>query len=310
MADLHPELKAFLDEFNKKPPVPKDISPNTFREMIGTDAEPPVKAPFIKDILVPVKGGEVVTRIYRPEGDGPFPVCVFFHGGGFVGGSIAGYDYPLHDVCLSANCIVASVEYRLAPENKFPIPFEDAYAATCWLAEHIAEYKGDPNKLAVSGVSAGGTLAAAVSYMARNNGGPKIAFQAVMYAVTDLAWSYDSPSRKDLAEGYYHCNSTGEVFNAFLIRSEEDKKHPFLSPVLIDDLYNMPKTFVMTMEYDPLRDEGKLYAEKLLEAGNQVEYYCAPGMIHNSFIWSVWCKDAKKLVNDKFVEALKEAFEE
>ena len=311
MAPLNPELKAFLDEWNKKPPVPKDISPNTFRKQIGTDAIPPRKAPYVKDILVPVKGGEIVTRIYRPEGDGPFPVCVFFHGGGFVGGSVDGYDYPLHDVCLNANCIVASVEYRLAPENKFPIPFTDCYEATKWISEHAAEFKGDPERLAVSGVSAGGTLSAAVSLMARNNDdGPKICFQAVMYAVLDMARSYDSPSRSELAEGYYHCNSTGDVFDAFLLRSDEDRKHPFLSPILIDDLSNMPKTLVMTMEYDPLRDEGKLYAEKLLEAGNLVDYYTAPGMIHNSFIWSVWCADAKKAVNDYFIESLKKAFYE
>lgn len=311
MADLNPGLKAFLEEFNKKPPVPKDISPNVFRKQIGTDAEPPVKAPYVKDILIPVKGGEIVTRIYRPDGDGPFPMCVFFHGGGFVGGSVDGYDYPLHDVCLSANCIVASVEYRLAPENKFPTCFQDCYSATKWLSEHATELKGDSERLAVSGVSAGGTLAAAVSLMARNNDdGPKVCFQAVMYAVLDMAWSYDSPSRRDLAEGYYHCNSTGAVFDAFLLRSDEDRKHPFLSPVTIDDLSDMPKTLVMSMEYDPLRDEGKLYAERLLEAGNDVEYYVAPGMIHNSFIWSAWCGDAKKAVNDRFTAALREAFRE
>ena len=308
---VNPKLQEFLDEWNKKPPVPKDISPNAFRKMVGTDAVPPMKAPFIKDILVPVEGGEIVTRIYRPEGDGPFPVFVFYHGGGFVAGNIEGYDYPLHDICLSANCIVCSVEYRLAPENKFPIPFEDCYAATVYLSKHISEYNGDPGRLAIGGVSAGGTLSAAVAMMARDrNDGLKISFSAVMYAVLDLARLTDSQSRIDLAEGYYHCNSTGDVFDAFLIRNEEDKRHPWLSPALLDLklLTNLPKTMVMSMEYDPLRDEGRFYAEKLKEAGNDVEFYIAEGMIHNSLIWSVWCPEAKERVNDKLVAEINKVF--
>lgn len=308
MADLNPDLKAFLDDWNKKPPVPKDISPIVFRKTIGTDQEPPVKAPHIKDRLVPVQGGEIVTRFYTPDGDGPFPICIFFHGGGFMGGDLDGYDYPMHQICIEANCIVASVAYRLAPENKFPTPFEDCYDATKWISEHAAEFNGDSDRLAVSGVSAGGTLAAAVSLMARDRKGPKISFMAVMYAVLDMSFSTESASRTELGEGYYHCLSTGEVFDAWLVRTEEDKAHPFLSPVLIEDLSDMPKAFIMAMEYDLLRDEAETYADNLRRDGNDVEYYVAPGMIHNSFIWSTWCPAAKEAVNDVFVDRLKEAF--
>lgn len=225
-----------------------------------------------------------------------------------MGGDLDGYDYPMHQICIEANCIVASVAYRLAPENKFPTPFEDCYDATKWISEHAAEFNGDSDRLAVSGVSAGGTLAAAVSLMARDRKGPKISFMAVMYAVLDMSFSTESASRTELGEGYYHCLSTGEVFDAWLVRTEEDKAHPFLSPVLIEDLSDMPKAFIMAMEYDLLRDEAETYADNLRRDGNDVEYYVAPGMIHNSFIWSTWCPAAKEAVNDVFVDRLKEAF--
>lgn len=311
MAELNPDLKEFLTEWNKRPPVPKDVSPLIFRGTIGTDKQPAQKAPFVKDYLAPVKGGEIVVRIYKPvpEPEEPLPICVFYHGGGFMGGDVDGYDYPMHQVCLEANCIVASVNYRLAPENKFPTCFYDCYDATKWVSEHAADFGGDPDRLAISGVSAGGTLTLAVAILARDAGNvPKITFQAPMYGVYDMSQSHEYQSRKDLAEGYYHCLSTGEVFDAFLVNSEEDKKHPFLTPVDIEDLSNLPKTFLMTMEYDLLKDEGILMADRIAEAGNEVEYYEAPGMIHNSFVFSAWCPGAKEAVNDVFVDRLKAAF--
>lgn len=311
MAELNPDLKEFLAEWNKRPPVPKDVSPLIFRGTIGTDKQPAQKAPFVKDYLAPVKGGEIVVRIYKPvpEPEEPLPICVFYHGGGFMGGDVDGYDYPMHQVCLEANCIVASVNYRLAPENKFPTCFYDCYDATKWVSEHAADFGGDPDRLAISGVSAGGTLTLAVAILARDAGNvPKITFQAPMYGVYDMSQSHEYQSRKDLAEGYYHCLSTGEVFDAFLVNTEEDKKHPFLTPVDIEDLSNLPKTFLMTMEYDLLKDEGILMADRIAEAGNEVEYYEAPGMIHNSFVFSAWCPGAKEAVNDVFVDRLKAAF--
>ncbi len=311
MAELNPDLKEFLTEWNKRPPVPKDVSPLIFRGTIGTDKQPAQKAPFVKDYLAPVKGGEIVVRIYKPvpEPEEPLPICVFYHGGGFMGGDVDGYDYPMHQVCLEANCIVASVNYRLAPENKFPTCFYDCYDATKWVSEHAADFGGDPDRLAISGVSAGGTLTLAVAILARDAGNvPKITFQAPMYGVYDMSQSHEYQSRKDLAEGYYHCLSTGEVFDAFLVNTEEDKKHPFLTPVDIEDLSNLPKTFLMTMEYDLLKDEGILMADRIAEAGNEVEYYEAPGMIHNSFVFSAWCPGAKEAVNDVFVDRLKAAF--
>lgn len=311
MAELNPDLKEFLVEWNKRPPVPKDVSPLIFRGTIGTDKQPPVKAPFVKDYLAPVQGGEIVVRIYKPavELAEALPICVFYHGGGFMGGDVDGYDYPMHQICLEANCIIASVNYRLAPENKFPTCFYDCYDATKWVWGHAADFGGDPDRLAISGVSAGGTLALAVAILARDAGNiPKITFQAPMYGVYDMARTYDSQSRKDLAEGYYHCLSTGDVFDAFLVNTEEDKRHPFLTPILIEDLSNLPKTFLMTMEYDLLKDEGKRMAERIAEAGNDVEYYEAPGMIHNSFVFSAWCPGAKEAVNDVFVDRLKTAF--
>lgn len=313
MAELDADLKAFLVEHNKKPPVPKDVSPLLFRGTIGTTKEPPRRAPYVKDFLAPVKGGEIVVRIYKPSQDieKPLPICVFYHGGGFMGGDVDGYDYPLHQVCLEANCIVASVNYRVAPENKFPTCFYDCYDATKWVSEHAAEFDGDPDRLAISGVSAGGTLTIAVAILARDAGNePKIMFQAPMYGVYDMSASHDFQSRKDLAEGYYHCLSTGEVFDAFLINTEEDKKHPFLSPVNIEDLSNLPKTFLMTMEYDLLKDEGKYIADRMIDAGNDVEYYEAPGMIHNSFVFSAFSPKAKEMVNDVFIDRLKKAFAE
>lgn len=312
MSELNADLKEFLAEWNKRPPVPKDVSPLVFRETIGTDVEPPQRAPFVKDYLAPVKGGAIVVRIYKPstEIESPLPICVFYHGGGFMGGDVNGYDYPMHQICLEANCIVASVNYRVAPENKFPTCFYDCYDATKWIWQHAADFDGDPSKLAIAGVSSGATLALTVSILARDDEeGPSIIFQAPMYGVYDMGRTYDSPSRRELSEGYYHCLSSGDVFDAFLVNTEEDKLHPFLTPISIKDLSNLPKTFLMTLEYDLLKDEGKLMAEKIMDAGNDVEYYEAPGMIHNTFIFSAWCPAAKKAVNDVFVDRLKKAFE-
>ena len=307
--ELDPKLREFLDEFNKKPPMYLGIPPYVVRAGIGTDKEPPRKAQT-SHRFIPVEGGEVTARIYTPEGDGPFPVCLFFHGGGFVGGSILGYDYPLHEICLESKCIIVSVDYRLAPENKFPTCFEDCYAALVWTHENAASFNGDPDNIALSGVSAGGTLTAAVSLMARDRKGPKIKFAAIMYAVLDMGHTLNTKSQNELAEGYYHNMHSGAVFDAYLIRTEEDKLHPFLSPVLIEDLSNLPKTLVMTMEWDLLRDEGEYYANRLKEAGNDVVYYMAPGVIHNSFIWAEWCPAAKERVNDYFTKALHDAMYE
>lgn len=305
---LDKNLKAFLDDFNKNPPFPPDVSPNIIRSMIGTTEEPSVKAHLVRDILIPVEGGEIPARLYIPEGKGPFPVCLFFHGGGFVGGSTLSYDAPLHAACIDSGCIILSADYRLAPENKFPACFEDCYAATKWASENAASFCGDAERLAVSGVSAGGTLAGAVAVMARDRKGPKINYQILMYPVTDMARSVPSRSRIDYAEGYYHCETNGRIFDNFLVRTEEDKIHPYLSLVLTPDLRGLPKALVMTMEYDMLRDEARVYADLMKEAGVEVEYYMAPGMTHGVFVWNSWCPASKTVVNDYFAAALKKEF--
>jgi len=306
--ELDSKLQVFLDDFNAQPPLPADVSPYKLRSSIAVEKEPLVKANHVEDCLVAVQGGRIVCRVYAPKGEGPHPVCMFFHGGGFVSGSVDACDYFMHGLCVDANCVVVSVGYRLAPENMFPICFEDCFAATKWAVDNAALFGGDASVLALVGDGSGATLAAAVSLMARDAGGPAIAFQALLGGVMDMAHSVPTRSREEFGVGYYHTLASAAAFNRLLCRSTEDARSVWLSGVMTPNLANLPKTFVLSYEYDMLRDEDKLYAERLAAAGNEVEYYMAPGVIHNSLMWSSWSAACKERVYDVLVAKLNEAF--
>ena len=235
----------------------------------------------VEDRSIPGRDGPLALRIYTPAGRGPFPILAFFHGGGWVIGNLETHDAPCRALANAAGCIVVAVDYRLAPEHKFPVAPEDCYAATRWVADHAAEIGGDPRRLAVGGDSAGGNLAAVVAQLSRDRGGPPLVFQLLVYPVTDHR--FDTASYRENADGYFLTKDGMEWFwNHYLARAG-DGDQPLASPLRARSLRGLPPAFVMTAEYDPLRDEAESYAALLREAGVEVALTRYPGTIHGFF---------------------------
>lgn len=282
---LDPQARAYLDELaalgfrptrEMTPAEMRAASLARKRQLGGTP--PPVAR--VEDRTVPGPDGDVPIQIFAPDAPGPLPILVYYHGGGWVRGCIETHENVCRALANQTPCLVVSVEYRLAPEAQFPAGLEDAYAATRWVAEHGAELGGDPARLAVGGDSAGGNLAAAVSLLARDRGGPPIAYQLLIYPVTN--YNFDTASYRDLAEGYMLTQDDMRLYWELYLKNEADAASPYAS-VLRADLHGLPPALVITAEYDPLRDEGNAYAEKLKAAGVPVEHICYPGMIHGFF---------------------------
>ncbi len=240
----------------------------------------------VTDAELPGPAGVLPIRVYTPVGTGPFPIVAFFHGGGFTIGSIESHDPVCRQLCAQVNAVVVSVDYRLAPEHPFPAAVDDAFAATVWIAEHASELGGDAARLAVAGDSAGGNLAAVVCLMARDAGGPAIAFQTLIYPTVDARGGY--PSIEE--------NRDGPFLSADTMRWFYEQYHPTpgresewqASPILAPDLSGLPPALILTAEFDPLRDEGEAYAEALRAAGNTVTVTRYDGMTHMFFqLWGV-----------------------
>jgi len=248
-------------------------------------ARPPLPLHRVEDRRIPTSAGDVPVRIYwpRPAAAGELlPIVVFFHGGGFVLCDIDTHDPIARALCRDADAIVVNVEYRMAPEHKFPAAVDDAYAAVCWASAHGAELGGDGQRIAVAGDSAGGNLAAVVCQLARSKHGPTIAFQALIYPVVDLDTTTPFASRNEFGGGDYFLSIRDmEWFNSLYFADvATGVRDPRASPLLTDDLRGLPPALVITAGLDPLRDEGKLYAERLAAAGVPAEYRCFEGTIH------------------------------
>jgi acetyl esterase len=240
----------------------------------------PVGEPVAKveDIEIPGPRGPIPARVYTPSGSGPFPVTLFFHGGGWVIGDLNGQDADCRSLANGAGSIVISVNYHHAPEYKFPMPVEDAYEATLWVSNNAMDFNGDGARLAVSGISAGGNLAAVVSLMARDRLTPAIKFQLLIVPVTD--YSFNTSSYKENGEGYVLTKGVMQWFWSHYLTSPEDGANPYASPLRAPDLKGLPPAFIVTAQYDPLRDEGQAYAARLRNAGVPVLEQCYEGMIH------------------------------
>lgn len=235
----------------------------------------------VRDISIPGPVGDIPARLYKPSAANNLPVLVWFHGGGWVIGSVEGSDATTRKLANDSGCAVVSVDYHMAPEYKFPAPFEDCYTATKWVADNAASLGVDGSKIAVGGDSAGGNLAAAVSIAAAQRGGPKISYQVLIYPVTDH--SYDTPSYSSNANGYLLTIGSMKWFWNHYLNSEADGKNPLASPLQQPDLSGQPPALVVTAEFDPLCSEGEAYAERLRAAGVPVEAKRYDGMIHGFF---------------------------
>lgn len=303
---LDPQAHIFLEQMALLNEAPlHTLTPEQVRENIKL--QPPMGEPApvarVENRAIPGPAGEIPVRIYTPAGSGPFPVLVFFHGGGWVICNLDTHDGQCRDLCNGAGCVVVSVDYRLAPEHKFPAAPEDCYAATQWAAGHAAEINGDPARLAIAGDSAGGNLTAVVAQMARNHGGPKLVFQLMIYPATDF--TFQGASLKENADGYFLTADDMDWFSNHYLRSEADRKNPMASPLLADNLSNLPPALIITAQYDPLRDEGEAYGQRLKEAGVPVTISRYDGMIHGFFGFPF---DKSKAAVAEASQALRAAF--
>ena len=281
---LDPQAKALLAQLaaSGAPPYHQLPVEEARRLMlVRIPAAEPEAVASVEDISISGPGGPLGLRIYTPNGTHPFPVLIYFHGGGWVMGSLDSHDAACRGLANAAGCIVVSVDYRLAPEHKFPAAVEDSYAATLWVAEHGDSLGVDAKRIAVGGDSAGGNLAAVVALMARDRGDPYLAFQLLVYPITD--YSFDTPSYQENAEGFMLTKADMVWYWAHYLRSDADGQNPYASPLRAEDLRGLPPALVITAELDPLRDEGEAYAARLKQAGVRVKHTRYQGMIHGFF---------------------------
>ena len=306
---LDPQARAVLDQMAETggPPI-NELSVNEARQASASLAAMqglPERVGSVEDRTLRGPGGDLRVRIYAPFGDGPFPVLMYFHGGGWVIGDIESSDGLCRILTNAAGCIVVSVDYRLAPEHPFPAAADDAYHATLWTATHAASFGGDPSHIAVCGDSAGGNLAAVVAQIARDRGKPAICFQLLIYPVTDAACN--TPSYSENAEGYFLTREAMQWFWNHYVQKEVDHSHPYASPLRASNLARLPAALVITAEFDPLRDEGESYAERMRAAGTPVQLTRYDGMIHGFFAMSAIIDQGKKAIQQS-AAALRTAF--
>jgi acetyl esterase len=279
---VHPQAQAVLDMMAAAG-FQLEGEPTAVREMMALAPRPPGEpVAAVEERTIHAGGVSIPVRIYRPDSERAWkPGLVWFHGGGWVIGNLDSADGAARMVCNASGCVVVSVDYRLAPEHKFPAAADDCYAATKWVAEHAAELGIDTSRIAVGGDSAGGNLAAVVAQMARDAGGPRIRFQALVYPVTD--YDFGTGSYTDNADGYLLTKSSMVWFWGHYLNDDADGAHPKASPIRHADLKGLPPAIVITAEFDPLRDEGEAYAERLRGCGVPVEVKRYEGQIHGFF---------------------------
>lgn len=303
---LDPQARAILTKLSLYPPTHASTPAQArefLRAMLITGKVEPVA--HSEDRLIPGPAGDIPIRIYAPGGNDPLPILVFFHGGGMVIGDLDTYDGLCRSLTNKAGCLVISVHYRLAPEHKFPAAPEDCDAATRWIAAHASELNGDASRIAVGGDSAGGTLATIIAQMARDRGGPQLIFQLLVYPITDFRGT--TRSMMENAEGYGLTRKDVHWYINHYLNDEEEKTNPLVSPLLASDLSDLPPALVITAEFDPLRDEGELYAERLLEAGVSVRISRYHGMIHGFLTMASFLDQGQQAVAE-CAAALRAAF--
>jgi acetyl esterase len=305
---LDPQAQKVVDALaalNLKPI--KDSTPAEARESMRTRTA--ALAPFeevaaVADHRVPVTGGEIMVRVYRPAGVGPHPVLVFYHGGGWVIGDLYTHDGICRSIVNAAGCAVAAVDYRLAPEFKYPTPVEDSYAGFLWVVANATRLGLDPARVAVGGDSAGGNLAAVMALLARERHGPRLLLQALVYPVTNH--DFGTVSYRENATGYVLGTEDMRWFWRHYLAREEQGREPQASPLRAKSLANLPPALVITAGCDPLRDEGEAYAGRLRDAGVAVTLTQYPGMFHG-FLRMTRILDQSRVLLDEVAAALRKA---
>jgi acetyl esterase len=280
---LHPQAALAIQRAGD---LPTNLSPDELRvayerQRLTLLPEKPAVA-ITYQLSIPSDYGPIPARFYRATKDRkPCALLVYFHGGGFMLGTLALYDTTCRRLAVQGNCAVLSVDYRLAPETQFPGAVLDSYAATRWASDNAELLNIDPAKIAVGGDSAGGNLAAVLAQMAQDSREFSVALQLLIYPMTDQSRAYPSYERN--AQGYMLTTAALHWFMDNYIPDHEDRKDPMASPMLRPSLEGLPPALVISAEFDPLVDENEAYARRLKEAGVRCDYVCFPGMIHPFF---------------------------
>jgi acetyl esterase/lipase len=280
---LDPVAKQLLDDFiaSGRPNahlLPVEQARANF-EALFEGLRPGEEVAAVADHAIPVDGGTIPARSYRPSDTAGAAIAVYFHGGGWLLGSVESHDTICRSLANASGCVILNVGYRCAPEAKFPTAVDDAFAATVWAAGHATELGADASRLAVSGDSAGGNLAAVVAQLARDRGGPRIRFQLLVYPVTDA----DLETGFDMAyEGYFLYRDELQWHQDHYFASPADGADPRVSP-LRGNLAGLPPAQIQSAECDPLHGQAEAYRDALEAAGVPVEYRSYAGMIHGYF---------------------------
>jgi len=262
----------------------------------------------VEDRTIPGPAGDVPVRVYKPNGETDLPVLVYFHGGGWVIGSIETHDGTCRDLATQADCCVVSVDYRLAPEAPYPAAHEDCYAVTQWIAENGAELGVDTARIAIGGDSAGGNIAAVVAMLVRDRGGPALRHQLLVYPVTNR--DFETESYRENAEGYMLTRDLMRWFWGHYMNDPSEAApttDPLAAPLLAEDLSGLPPATVITAEFDPLRDEGEAYARRLIEAGVKTTLTRYDGVIHGFYAMGAIIEKANAAIAQS-ASALRDAF--
>ena len=287
MPDLHPQIQRVLQvmaEANLKPI--EAMTPAEARAQMEATAQSrkaePLPVARVEERMVPGPAGGIRLRLYWPNAAAPAPAIVYYHGGGHVIGSLDTHDLIARNLCAGTEALVASVDYRMGPEHKFPAAVDDSVAALKWVHAHANELGADPDRIGVHGDSAGANLAAVVALMARDAGTPNLRLQSLVYPVADYGLTGDSYEK--FAEGYGLLTRQAMVwFRNHYLRSPRDAEDWRASPIRVATLAGVAPAIVVTAECDVLHDDGERYAEALRRAGVPVEYKEYPGMIHAFF---------------------------
>ncbi|HLY58873.1 MAG TPA: alpha/beta hydrolase [Stellaceae bacterium] len=277
---LDPQVAVVLAELEKMPKL-WEVPLEVLRQGALPRPTEVTSVASVRDVVIVTPAGPIGGRLYRPL-PGTLPLLVYFHGGGFVLGNLDSHDEICRQLAASSGAAVLAVDYRLAPEHKFPAATDDSLAAVRWAAANAAALGTDPARIAVGGDSAGGNLSAVTSIRLRDEGGPVLVAQMLIYPV---AAHYEPPTRSivENAEGYFLTLDAMKYFTGLYLPDEAATRHPHFAVLSTPNLAGLPPAYVLTAEFDPLRDEGEAYAARLREAGVDVETIRYDGMIHAFF---------------------------
>jgi acetyl esterase len=305
--ELDPQAEAFLSERDKRTIVPSHaLSPTGAREAMEealASGEPVEAVAEVTDWAIRGPAGQIPIRVYRPDGEGPFPILVYFHAGGWVKGSLETHDDVCRQLTNETGMVVVAVEYRLSPEHPFPTPLEDCYAATEWAAEHGESIHWDPDRLAIIGESAGGNLAAATALLARDRDGPSIEYQVLLYPVLDNDFTRNS--YREVGDVPLLTEESLRWYWDQYIAREVDRANPYAAPLRTRDLSGLPPATVVVVGWDPLHDEGVNYAERLSADGVPTDLVDVDDQIH-AFLSVPYHMDRADEIRKRLAEQIQE----